>query len=424
MYELVLRAPDGATHILRYDPHTSALTDVDGNNVIADLDPQELPAVHRVSPDNPGRKSSAPRRLKIQVGLKCNYSCSYCLQASQIKHAANTNLDTAQAFIANLDSWLTGSPVKFEFWGGEPLLYWRQIKYLLAELHLRYPQAGFLIVTNGSLLTEDYIEHAETYDIETVISHDGPGQTKRGPDPLDVPAKRLAIETLLARRPTRTSINAVLTPGNHDIEAIEEWFKARLSVPAVINLEGVVISYDGGAASAFTPEQYKELTINVAKVCMRPLSQIPGSLQQKLRGWVKTLQQGRNSLALGQKCGMDRPDQLAVDLQGNVLTCQNTGGVQGSEHRIGHVSDLAQVALTTAWHWSHREECSHCPVLQLCAGSCMYVQGADWYHACNNEYAYNLGVMAGALFHLTGMTLVEIRGETYRPDPDDYLRKE
>jgi hypothetical protein len=35
---------------------------------------------------------------------------------------------------------------------------------------------------------------------------------------------------------------------------------------------------------------------------------------------------------------MDSPDAIAVDLRGNVMTCQNTGA-KGA-HKIGHVADF------------------------------------------------------------------------------------
>lgn len=70
--------------------------------------------------------------------------------------------------------------------------------------------------------------------------------------------------------------------------------------------------------------------------------------------------------ALGQKCGMDSPDAIAVDLRGNVMTCQNTGAKDA--HKIGHVADFDAIALDTATHFAFRPECISCPVVQLCKG--------------------------------------------------------
>ena len=86
-----------------------------------------------------------------------------------------------------------------------------------------------------------------------------------------------------------------------------------------------------------------------------------------------SIQRQRPIEALGQKCGMDQPDAIAVDLRGNVMTCQNTGA-KGA-HKIGHVADFDAIALDTATHFAFREECMACPVVQLCKGSCMFLEG-------------------------------------------------
>jgi len=102
------------------------------------------------SPDAPIVGKDQPRILKIQLGLGCNYSCSYCSQGGQ--KAENTGTADARDFLVNLDKWLTEAPEKIEFWGGEPFLYWHKIKVLVPALRERFPDARLSIVSNGSLL--------------------------------------------------------------------------------------------------------------------------------------------------------------------------------------------------------------------------------------------------------------------------------
>jgi uncharacterized protein len=110
--------------------------------------------------------------------------------------------------------------------------------------------------------------------------------------------------------------------------------------------------------------------------------------------------------AFGQKCGMDSPDAIAVDLRGNVMTCQNTDA-KGA-HKIGHVADFDAIALDTATHFAFRPECMACPVVQLCKGSCMFLEGDFFAQSCANEFAFNMGIMMAAVWHLTGMVVVRI----------------
>jgi uncharacterized protein len=91
---------------------------------------------------------------------------------------------------------------------------------------------------------------------------------------------------------------------------------------------------------------------------------------------------------------MDRTNNLAVDLKGNVLTCQNVSAAatapNGQPHLIGQLSDLPGVQMKTATHWSQRRQCASCPVLQLCKGSCMFLEGQLWEAGCDAAYSDNL----------------------------------
>src|SRR5262245_56449132 len=189
MYTLRCRAGSGREVRLYYSPHTSELLNEDGTPVIADAYDGAFAPASRVSPHNPGAKSRSPRTLKIQLGLKCNYACSYCNQSDEIEAASVTSTADAGAFLASLDGWLAGAPSRIEFWGGEPFLYFAKLKRLVPELQRRFPAAELVIVSNGSLIDGEIIDFVERYDILLGISHDGPGQALRGPDPFDDPAR-------------------------------------------------------------------------------------------------------------------------------------------------------------------------------------------------------------------------------------------
>jgi uncharacterized protein len=137
------------------------------------------------------------------------------------------------------------------------------------------------------------------------------------------------------------------------------------------------------------------------------------SIREKARDFIESLRTGRAASAVGQKCNMDAPGHLAVDLQGKVMTCQNTGA-RGA-HDLGHVAQLDAVRLDTATHWSLRECCWHCPVVQLCKGGCMYLEGEHFAQSCENEYRYNVAILDGILRQVTGLRLREITGDIRRP---------
>lgn len=401
-FDLTLEARHGSRHSVRYNPHTSEC-----EGLPLPVNPGTFAQVARVAKDKPLGKSRAPRVLKIQLGLSCNYACSYCSQAFQIADATVSRLADVEHFLTELDGWIAQAPEKIELWGGEPFLYWAKIKRLVPALAERFPKAAFSIITNGSLLDREKLDFIAAHDIAITISHDGPGQHLRGPDPLDDPDKRRWIEALLAERPGSTGFNAVLTRGNHDLRALKAWFAEKVGPDIFVGLEGVVNVYDAATAigtGRFEPAELNSLTWSIFEALVEDPNAF--GLGERINEFYASIQRRRPIDALGQKCGMDSPDAIAVDLRGNVMTCQNTGA-KGA-HKIGHVADFDAIALDTATHFAFREECMSCPVVQLCKGSCMFLEGDFFKQSCANEFAFNMGLMIAAVWHLTGMAVVQI----------------
>ena len=433
-YRLELAGRGGFRRALYYRPDRSeliwadTLEPVDLHAVGSGYDPKPptwTPA-EAVSPENPGRKSRDIRTLKIQMGLKCNYACTYCNQASQ-PHQIQGDITDVQAFLQRLPAWFDGGPqrdgsgVRIEFWGGEPLVYWKTFRVLAAALRSAYPKARFNIITNGALIDNDKIELLDTLGFSVGISHDGPAMRYRGPDPLDDPDQRAAIRRLYDRlRPWgRIGFNCVLHKHNMSLKAVRAHIAERLGVPVdeiPLSTEEILLPYDQGGLSLSpqTEAEHRAYLDAVFWEAVRGESMPVSTLRQKIEEFFRSIAQGRPAASLGQKCGMDRANNLAVDLKGNALTCQNTSA--GTKHRIGSIEAFEDIRLNTAHHWSTRTECTQCPVLQLCQGACLFLEDRLWRQACDNSFTHNLAVLAAALYWLTRLVLVEIEGPVMRRD--------
>lgn len=409
-FELIDR--DGTSEQVFYDPHASTLVRGDGAAVV---DRATYPAADwrtvadapRVAPDRPMGKSRHIRRLKVQLGLSCNYSCSYCLQAAHVESAVKTSTRDAELFLKRLDSWMKypDEVQRLELWGGEPLLYWHKLQVLVPVLKEKCPQAKFSIITNGSMLTDDIVDTLDAWGFAVGISHDGPGQPVRGPDPLESSVIRAVWQRAIDRLGPRLSINSVISPASYSVIENQRWFADRLS-NVNLSYEGVVHDYDGDPNAKFQPDQLNSLTDELIRCMLGPDPLLRQPFMSKLKRTLDSFVQEQPSRVLGQKCGMDREDTLSVDLLGNVSTCQNTGTT--GQHRIGSVQDFDSIRLDTATHWSYRPMCSTCPVLQLCSGSCMYQEGEGWVNSCRAEYAYNLAFLVAAVSVLTGKSVAGI----------------
>jgi uncharacterized protein len=103
---------------------------------------------------------------------------------------------------------------------------------------------------------------------------------------------------------------------------------------------------------------------------------------------------------------MDGENVIAVDLRGNVITCQNVSAAEisknGETHLGGNLADYDNVQFTSSTHWSNRKECPSCPVLHLCKGACMFLDDKFWGISCSNAYSDNVALFAVAFHQITG----------------------
>ena len=420
---------------LIYDPAVSTLVDEcdNGTRIVHPSFvggvPASWPVPRRVSPDNPGIKRDV-RTLKIQMGFRCNYACAYCNQASWNSFLGGA-VEDARLFLRNLDSWFHPAPdddVRIEFWGGEPFVYWAKLKILGDELRQRFPAAHLNVITNGSLLDDEKVDWLIDRRIAVQISHDGPAQTHRNPeDILDDPEKRRLIRRLMMAagqlEPRQEEdiqeprfgfgFGTVLTRWNYSLAAVRRHIEDKLGVPPgsiSSNTEEILLPYDDDALACVPQDETEHReALHVLFSEAANGETVPGcnSVRNKIEDFLQSLGRGRPLAALGQKCGMDRDHAIAVNLMGEVTTCHNVSAAD-ARHNIGNVHDLDAVRLTSARHHQTRDECRHCPLVQLCKGSCMFLEGRHWQAACDVSFTYNTAMLAAALYYLTGMTLTRI----------------
>lgn len=424
MTQFTIRAANAAGNIktFLYDNQTSELTDEFGKSVVSEVDPSDNPywskKAKQFDASKPVAKTSNIKRLKIQLGLSCNYECDYCSQRF-VPRAEETNKNDVQPFLDRMPEWFDGGEdgkgkgVWIEFWGGEPFVYWKTFKPLAEALRERYPHAEFLTITNGSLLDLEKNEWLDRMGFAIAVSHDGPGQHVRGPDPFEDPVQCEAILDLFNRlHPQgRFSFNAMTSRQNISRGAVKDFFIKLTGRDDVQIGEGNFIDpYDADGLNnslqsadeinAFTSLALKEIISGYATFENNQI------VANKVEDFIKSLEFKRPASVLTQKCGMDREDYLSVDLKGRVVTCQNVSAASaapnGQSHHIGDVTDLSAVKLTTSRHWSTRAGCSACPVLQLCKGSCMFLEGELWDSACANSFSDNIVFFAVAFEILTG----------------------
>jgi His-Xaa-Ser system radical SAM maturase HxsB len=113
------------------------------------------------------------------VTLRCEHTCRYCQVSRQSSARTEFDMDEATASAALDMMFRSPSPhVKLEFQGGEPLLNFALVKWIVAEAKLRNEVHGkklaFVIATNLALLDDEVIDFCRSEDVHLSTSLDGP----------------------------------------------------------------------------------------------------------------------------------------------------------------------------------------------------------------------------------------------------------
>jgi len=412
--------------VFLYDNETNVLKGVDGSEYkYRDGGVEQHQLLYTSFDKNhPLKKSKHIQLLKIQMGLSCNYSCDYCSQKFVERSESTTAKDVAP-FMEKLKvlEFSEEAGLKVEFWGGEPLVYWKTLKPLAEAIREKVPYARFSMITNGSILTDEIIDWLMMMDFSVSISHDGPGQAVRGPDPFDDPETKeriLGFYRMMTRLKKGISFNSMLSAKNQSRKVISDWFRELTGDKDIALGEGgIVDAYDedGITNSLQSLQEHFEFRRTAFADIFATGGDIGFKMQlEKIDNFTRSVLSQTSARFLGQKCGMDDEHVLAVDLHGNVLTCQNVSAVEvsknGESHLGGTLDNYKNVAIKTSTHWSKRDNCSSCPVLHLCKGACMFLENSFWDTSCANAYSDNVALFALAIEKMTGYipTLIKAEG--------------
>lgn len=107
------------------------------------------------------------KHLIFCVGDECNKNCSYCFE----KH--NKRYEFPHTLTDDMREWLSKNITKFNrlaIVGGETLLYLDTVYELLSLAPIYMNK---MVITNGTLLTDEIVNRLNQYNATVQISHDG-----------------------------------------------------------------------------------------------------------------------------------------------------------------------------------------------------------------------------------------------------------
>lgn len=361
-------------------------------------------------------KKDKVTNLKLLLGLKCNYSCRYCSQCfdrgiSNNKQPKSTTIDSV--LVSTFNQYKNIKNI--ELWGGEPLVYFKTLKYVVEKLRndIGYRE-NIHFISNGSLLTDSITDFLIKNNIIVTISHDGVSQkiNRNKDDILDDESivnniKRLHENGCFA------SMHIVVTNENVNFFDNSLFFDKKLFDGAPISIEGLVcLSKENiDKIDTFTTESQGTL-IECFNMVGRDenLRHRVGGVYTKIAKFIKTLNNPNHKLPK-YSCNDSSDSVLSIDLNGNVLTCHTVEHIP--ELNIGNVLD-DNVSFENRNKgfitWDKRNtDCKNCVAFNVCRGGCGVIDNDDHktYH-CMNKWLDGVATISGAIGLLFGERLLSI----------------
>lgn len=332
------------------------------------------------------------KSLTIVLGSKCNFNCDYCLEERENSYVHDFKIRDVDPFVSKIKNNLNTSEITdVEFFGGEPLVYWKPLKKLIPKLRDVLPNlSNYRFVTNGSLLTEKIVQFCKENNIRIVCSEDGNRnvQRKEREEDSETWKKYQKFSEIMG---DNFGIRYCLSSIHPDCNESLRYFTDKIP-----NIGRIT---DFGVLNANTPR--KIIPVKVLKNFenkIETLRSIHNSrlksllnlnpLQMATRRLFNDLikQYRKNNLYAYPISCQDRlfGNSLTVDTLGQVMRCC---WIHDRSSFIGDIENLSQVKFEGFISWRERENCPSCPVVALCKGCCSLASEDSVRLSCPSKFA-------------------------------------
>ena len=313
----------------------------------------------------------------------CNLACSYCFEYAP-NHAINKSTimskETALKSIDFFEKMLTLYDSEHEektilFYGGEPLLNYDVLNYILKEIEERknktnlWDNLQLSMVTNGVLLTEEIIESLVKFNVSIAISIDGPkyitDKNRFNKGGGSVFGNIMNGIELCQKHNVPFSLSVTLSEkaiqNNNDVlKFIEEINPSSLGFNILMtdSESNIYDGYDEEAAD-FLIKAFKKF---------REKNIYEDRMMRKVKSFV-------NSEVYPFDCGATGANQIILSPSGKVGICH--GYLEDKKFFPTTINDINFIPLNNDVFndWSKRsplnmKECQNCIALGICGGGC------------------------------------------------------
>jgi uncharacterized protein len=166
----------------------------------------------------------------LVVTLRCDHSCHYCQVSRQTEDRVNFDMTRSHADKALEFAFRSPSPnIKLEFQGGEPLLNFELIRYIIERAEqinvVQQRNLAFVIASNLSRLTVEILAFCRQHGVHLSTSLDGPEDIHEAQRPLrDGHSYATTIDSIRRARAAlgHDAVSALMTTTPASLGRVEE----------------------------------------------------------------------------------------------------------------------------------------------------------------------------------------------------------
>ncbi len=326
----------------------------------------------------------------IMLGNECNNNCKYCLQHAMVEKALTKEINPdIYDFIEQVCNDLTdGSYLQLQFFGGEPLIYFENIKEIVVELNKRNLPIKYSCITNGKAITKEIVNFLNNNDFNVCVSWDGyHTNITRG---IDVFKKESTTRDLLFQL-NNVWISGVMCSYSYPAEladAFEEldhdYLKLRnkhlyMNVDDIMDMGEMpddVINLDFNRISNEVRDMTKEFIDDLVNKRM-PDGHYARNVYiseryNRLQNFYKKECNNEENRYKGMICCCGNGySTYNLDLKGNLYPCHNTSIPAGTiyDPYFKYLSNIIATDTTRL----RRNTCKDCSALYYCMGGCKMI---------------------------------------------------
>ena len=325
------------------------------------------------------------RALQLIVTNKCNFNCKYCFvdnmynskERSEIQHSPSNmqmSMQVAKKSIDNLLTILKKNKTKFlniEFFGGEPLMNWPIIEFVLKTFKNGNPNEVkilYSITTNGSLITEKMARLFKKFGVTVTVSFDAPSKIEKSIIK-NVKGGELVKKNLeiLKKEKNWVTFNSVISKETiHDFDGIKLVDAAKYYNIAMI---GLILDLD--------LEFYKNET-NRSKVIEELWLTYQYGKSQGIpivgywhQIFNQIIRKQSINLVSGYKTCPATGCKLSIEPEGHVFICKCCSDYIGKIDNFKDILNSSVYKNYTMRAYRNAPECQGCEIEGFCSGVCM-----------------------------------------------------